>query len=431
MNTATVNDCAAVLPFAELECFMGFDWGQQTHAVVVVDRQGRIVLEMEFAHSAEGWMQLRDKLRPLGPRIGVAIETCRGPAVDRLMMMALTLFPMNPKAAERYRDRKAPSGVKDDLLDAWAFADALRTDGKDWRPLRPDDPQTQLIRLLCRDQIALIEQRTALVNQLRAALHEYYPAALEAFENWTVQGAWAFVIQFPTSELLLKAGKRKWQNFLHAHRMCQADKTQERLETFVRAGQFACPNPAVVTAKSLLAVSLVKQLQTLESQIQEYQKRIDKLFGQHPDHDLFASLPGTGPKLAPRLLGELGGNREVFESAQALQSYAGTAPVTRKSGKKRAVNIRWMCNRTLRATVHMFADHSRGKCAWAEAYYQQKIAEGKSVATALRCLGQRWLKILWTMWQKRVPYDEALHLRNMTEHGSWVLGQTPRQAAAN
>lgn len=415
----------APVTFAELEHFAGFDWAIDKHDVVVVDRQGNIILELEFPHTAEGWNQLRDKLRPLGSRIGVAIETSSGPAVERLLEMGLHVYPMNPKAAERYRDRKAPSGVKDDLLDAWAFADALRTDGKGWRPLRPDDPQTQLLRLLCRDEISLIEQRTAHVNELRAALREYYPAALEAFDDWTRPGAWAFVIQFPTPALLIKAGKRKWQNFLHAQRMYRADKTQERMEIFARAGQFASSSSAVTEAKSLLAVSLARQLQTLEQQLDEYRRRIEKAFADHPDSGLFNSLPGAGDKLAPRLLAELGNNREVFASAQALQSYAGTAPVTKKSGRRCTVKIRRMCNPTLRAAVHLWADHSRATCVWAQTYYEQKIDQGKGHASALRCLGQRWLKILWKMWQEHAPYDEALHMQSMTRHGSWVLGKLP------
>jgi transposase len=161
-----MQDCAVVIPFVELEHFVGFDWATQKHAVVVVDRSGAVVLELEFADSAEGWEQLRAALAPLG-KVGVAIETSRGPAVERLLGLGVTVFPMNPKSAERFRDRKAPSGAKTDLLDARSFADALRTDGQAWRPLRSEDPQTQLLRILCRDEIGLIEQRTALIHQLK------------------------------------------------------------------------------------------------------------------------------------------------------------------------------------------------------------------------------------------------------------------------
>lgn len=410
--------------FDQLNHFAGFDWASEKHDVVVVDQWGTVVLKLEFPNTCEGWTQLRQKLTPLG-KVGVAIETSCGPAVERLLEMGLAVFPMNPKAAQRYRDRKSPSGVSTDLLDAWSFGDALRTDGRAWRPLRPEDPQTQLLRILCRDEIALIEQRTALVLQLRTALQEYYPAALEAFEDWTAPGPWEFILKFPTPQELLRAGQRKWQNFLHAHRLYRPQTAARRMEIFARAAEFASPSSAVMAGKSLLAITIAKQLRTLQGQIEEYRRRIEKLFDEHPDSGIFKSLPGAGGKLAPRLLGELGTNRDVFASADSLRCYAGTAPITKESGKSRFVLIRWMCNKVLRATVHLWADESRQTCAWANAYYQQKRAEGKRHAHALRCLGQRWLKILWRMWTDHTPYDESIHMMNMTRHGSWTIGKLP------
>ena len=146
---------------------------------------------------------------------------------------------MNPKSAGRYRDRKSVSGAKSDGLDAFSFADALRTDGHAWRRLCPLDPLTHQLRILCRDEISLIEQRTALVNQLRAALHEYYPAALEAFDEWTLAAAWQFVVAFPTPRELVKAGKRKWEKFLHAHKIYRPQTADKRLELFTAAAAFA------------------------------------------------------------------------------------------------------------------------------------------------------------------------------------------------
>ena len=117
---------------------------------------------------------------------------------------------------------------------------------------------------------------------------------------------------------------------------------------------------------------MAKQLRLLQSQLDAYRARIVDLFHDCPDRDCFGSLPGAGPKIAPRLLSELGGNREVFRTAEALQNYAGTSPVTRQSGRSRLVTVRRACNRTLRATVHLWADLSRRSCAWAEAYYRKK-----------------------------------------------------------
>ena len=173
---------------------------------------------------------------------------------------------MQPKGAKQYRQRKAPSGTKTNYLDAWSLADALRTDGHGWRPLSEQDPLVEELRWLCRDEVELIGQRTALVNQLQAALYEYYPVALEAFDDWTQPFSWMFVKAFATPEALVKAGRRRQLSFLHQHRLWREQTAEKRLEIFARAEGF-CANPAVSRAKSRLALSLVEMLLTLERQV--------------------------------------------------------------------------------------------------------------------------------------------------------------------
>jgi len=177
----------------------------------------------------------------------------------------------------------------------------------------------------------------------------------------------------------------------------------------------------VTSAKSLLAVSLTRLLKALQFQLDLYRQQIQALFKQHPDHDLFGSLPGAAQTLAPRLLGEIGGPPQRFEDTQTLQCIAGTAPVSFQSGQIHRVRIRYQCNKILRHTVHLWAQCCLRVCPWAEVYYRQKRAEGKSHACALRCLGQRLLKILWKAVQTRKPYDADLHARHQQQHGSWVL----------
>jgi len=412
---------------SERTTFVGFDWASDHHDVVVVDGEGSIIEDFRFEDSADGWKSLRKKLSPY-PNVAAAIETSSGATVERLLEAGCAVYPVNPHAAKRYRERKAPSGTKTDRFDAWSLADALRMDGRTWRPLKPNDPLTAELRLLCRDEIALIEQRTALICQLRAALGEYYPTALEAFEDWTLPSAWAFVEAFPTPDALLKAGKRKWEKFLHTHKLYRPDTYEKRLSLFVQAQTF-CGSAPTTQAKSMLAVAVAAQLRVLESHLDKFRGRIRELFAQHPDHELFGSLPGAGEKLAPRLLAELGDDRERFDSPEALQCYAGTAPVTYQSGQIKKARFRRACQKVLRQTVHLWANLSRTKCPWAEAYYQKKREEGQSHACALRCLGQRWLKILWKMWQARKSYDAELHQRNQVRHGSWVIALMPAPTA--
>jgi transposase len=336
--------------------FGAVDWASEKHSVIVLDQAGKVIEGFEIEHSALGWKKFREKLQAYGS-IPFAIETSRGAAVEQLLEAGMIVYPLNPKSAQAYRERKAPSGAKDDWLDAWSFADALRVDGHGWKALRPEQALIKELRLLCRDEVNLIQQRTAFIEQLRRALAEYYPAALEAFEDWTSVSAWMFLERFPTPDELARAGKRKWQNFLHSRRLWGSEQAVGRMEIFTRASQFA-GSPPTVNAKSLLALSLVRMLFAIEKQLGLYRQRIEELFAHHPDHELFGSLPGAGPKIAPRLLSEIGDDRQRFDEVQALQCLAGTAPVTKRSGKKRRywhVHERSACNKYLRHALHLLA----------------------------------------------------------------------------
>jgi transposase len=283
---------------------------------------------------------------------------------------------------------------------------------------------------LCRDEVTLIAQRTALINQLQQALAEYYPAALEAFEDWTHSFTWDFVIQFPTPQALVKAGKRRWEKFLHSHKLWRPDTTERRLKVFAQADQFKA-SEAIVQAKSQLALSVAKLLRTLQEQLDRYREQIDKLFKQHPDHDLFGSLPGAKQVLGPRLLAAVGSDPARYGTQQGLQCFAGTAPVSFDSGQMHKVKVRRACDKFLRHTVHLWANCFRRSSAWGQTYYEQKRAQGMSHACALRCLGQRLLKILFKMISTKTPYDAELHALNQKKHGSWVIAlNTTKEASA-
>ena len=179
--------------------FAGFDWAKDHHDVLVLDGAGKIVGEFRFDHTASGWALCQEKLAQF-PQVAIAVEAGHSAAIERLVTLDYRVYPVHPRSSKSYRTRKLPSGTKTDRADCWALADALRLEGESWRVLTAPEPLVQQLRLLCRDEVALIEQRTALVNQLQQALYEYYPAALEAFKDWCAPSAWAFVERFPTPQ---------------------------------------------------------------------------------------------------------------------------------------------------------------------------------------------------------------------------------------
>ena len=163
------------------------------------------------------------------------------------------------------------------------------------------------------------------------------------------------------------------------------------MEIFAKADQF-CGVEAMIAAKSALAVATVKMLQTLEAQLARYRALITECFKQHPDHALFASLPGAGPKLAPRLLGELIALKPLADTPQALQCLAGMAPVSYQSGKVSVVYLRHQCNRFLRATIHLWVDLSRHYCDWARIYYEAHARKARATpapCAAWECAGSK------------------------------------------
>lgn len=404
--------------------FLGLDWATEHHVVCLVDRNGVVALRLDFTDDVAGWKALADNLDAVAPRacICATIETSKGVVVEKMLQLQLAVYPIRPVAAVAYRQRKAPSGVKDDMLDAWSMADALRTDGSSWKRIMPEDPIIAELLLLCRDEVHLIEKRTACVQELGAALREYYPTVLEAFEELTLQCVREFLKKYPTPEVLSKAGERSWRKFLKTHRLTHPETHQKRMEAFARAGEWSAPE-STVRAKSLLAVSLAEQLIVIDRMLDEYRKRIGELFNSHPNAHLFGSLPGVGDKLAPRLMAGIG-DITKFASVQELAAYAGTAPVTNRSGNSCRVKIRRACDMLLRSTMRHWAIHSLQSSAWAKVYCDTK-RETKGYETALRCLGQRWIKILWAMLVENKPYDEARHTKDQIEHGSWCLTLKP------
>jgi transposase len=404
----------------EFTHFAGIDWAKNKHEVVILDQSGKIVARFTFTHDAAGWQNWNQSIASYRGNLAVCVETNQGAVIERLLQSDCSVYPVHPPRAKQYRQRKISSGNKTDFVDAWSLADALRMDGCSWRALGPSDPLINELRLLSRDEEAFIEQRTALVNQLQQALYEYYQTALDAFEEWTLPSAWAFVERFPTPELLIAAGKRMWQKFLHTHRLAQPKTFAKRLDVFAKADRFLVRSE-ISRAKSRQVLTLIRLLRALESQLDAYRDEIERLFAQHSDCDLYRSLPGVGKKLGPRLLGEIGSDRSMFSSSQALQSVAGTAPVSYQSGQIHKVYLRRHCNKFLRHTVHLWADLSRARSPWAQTYYQQQRSRGRSHACAIRALGQRWLKILWKMWVSNTSYNPDFHTKNQLEHGSWVL----------
>jgi transposase len=190
-----------------------------------------------------------------------------------------------------------------------------------------------------------------------------------------------------------------------------------RITAALAADALAAPSHRV-RAKAGAIQLAAQQLLLLQRQRATWRKHLASLLegeGAHPDGELVLSLPGLDTCLAARVLGEIGNCRERFPTPSALQCYAGTAPVTKASGRLRVVSARWACNRFLRQALQRWAFCSLTHSAWARAFYDRQRARGKTHHAALRALANRWLEILHHLLLTGQRYDEAVHRQNSTK----------------
>ena len=336
----------------------------------------------------------------------MALERPDGLLVANLLERGYAVYPVNPKAVDRYRDRHQGSGAKDDARDAWVLANILRTDGHRFAPLGAEGEVAAELRLTARAHRDLVQEGTRLANQLHACLADYYPAAPTLFGQLGQPIALAFLQAFPTPEAARGAGRAGILAWCKAHRY--QPRWAEALWEKLDAPALAQPNAGVVRARSRQAAAL---LAVLAAQ-REHERALAALLGRHPDGGLFLALPGAGTVLAAELLGELGEDRAALPRADDLRAVGGTAPVTIQSGKRRAVVRRQACNRALHASLIQFARSSvlqagQGKeaAAWAGEVYRARRAAGESAQAAYRAVATRWAGILWAVWTRREPYD--------------------------
>ena len=313
----------------------------RTHAVWAVDESGTKITGRTVPHTAAGfseWGRELDEWRAQGIERWAAIERPDGRVVDFLLDHGVVVYPVNPKALDRARDRFRQSGAKSDPFDARVLADFLRTDHRHLQALQPSSDAAQELKLLTEDCQRHIRQQTRLVNQLTATLKAYYPRALEVAELTTAL-AREFLQAYPTPEALTALTQRQWQRWARGRRLSEA--RIGALWAVLQQPQL--PVPAhVVRAKARLMQSLVEQLTPVVAAIAQYRTVIDDFFARMPAAQWARTLPiGKRGITAPTLWARLGDAPGRWESFRHLQAQAGAVPVTKRSGKQRVVHFRF------------------------------------------------------------------------------------------
>ncbi len=397
--------------------YAGIDWADQHHDALVIDEKGRQVGSLRIDHNPQGFATLNTFLEQIigsepKEQMACIIETTHGLLITHLLEAGWPVYPVNPRTVDR---RRSASGAKTDTIDAYLLAKTGRADLTDLHRLTPDSEKITELKLLTRDQDALIHMQTRLVNQLTACLKAYYPVALELFAKLQQKSTLLFLQAYSTPQEAMAASAEQIKGVLKQAKY--PNPTAGAATIFEQLHQPHLQADAVITrAKARLMLVLVRQLLPLIEHIAQYDKEIDTLFLTHEDHEIFESLPRAGQRLAPRLLAEIGDDRERYQDASSLQALGGTSPVLFQSGMYSKAHRRLGCIKPLRNALQQFAWQTTQSEPWARDYYQRKRAEGKSHTVAVRALANVWVRIIFAMWVHHHCYQTATFEQAQRQH---------------
>jgi transposase len=398
-----------------MDVFCGIDWAEDHHDIALVNRDGQLLARRRISDNAAGLAMLLDLLAGHGDTsedpVPVAIETPRGLLTACLRATGRPVYPINPMAVARYRDRHSIAGRKSDHGDAVVLANILRTDAHAHRPLPADSELAQAIAVLARAQQDAVWDRTCAHNKLRSHLREYFPGFLAAFAE--ARGG----ILRPDSRVLLAAAPTpaaaaaltltQLRPLLRkAGRSRGIDAEAARLREAFRAPQMR-QLPLVEHAMGRQAQALLRHLDAACAAADDLEQAAAESFNQHPDAEIITSFPGLGTLTGARVLAEIGDDRSRFHDAKGLKAYAGAAPITRASGKTIAVLHRRIKNQRLAAAGYTWAFSAITASPGARTHYDRRKADGDRHAAAQRNLFGRLLGCLHHCLATGQHYDET------------------------
>ena len=389
--------------------FIGDDWAEDHHDVYLMDDDGKRLASRRLPEGLDGIRVFHELVADhvIDPaEVIVGIETDRGLWVTALVAVGYQVYAINPLAASRYRDRHNVGGAKSDAGDAKMLADLVRTDRHNHRQVAGDTPEAEAIRIIARGHQNLIWTRNRQTNALRSALREYYPAALETFTDLADRDTLAVLAKAPTPV----EGTRLTLGQIHAAlkrggRQRNLERRAIEIQTGLRTDQLAAPD-AVADAFAATTRAAVGIITELNRQISQLEANLATNFEQHPDADIYHSLPGFGVVLGARALGEFGDAPNRYANGKSRRNYAGTSPLTIASGKKKAVLARHVRNRRLYDALDQAAFCALTQSSGCRTFYDQHRAAGDLHHQALRALANRLVGILHGCLEHRSLYDE-------------------------
>ena len=390
-----------ILEKENIDVFLGLDVGKTGHHAVALNRAGKKLYDKALPQDET---KIRDVLANLAGHgkvlvvvdqpatigaLPVAVAQAAGAAVGYLPGLAM----------RRIADLR-PGQAKTDARDAAIIAEAARSMPHTLRSVELDDETLAELGVLCGFDDDLAGQITATSNRIRGLLSQIHPALERALGPHLDHPAVADLLtRYPTPQALRTDGRGHVRARLKKHAPRAADRLTEAV--FTALGEQTVVGTG---AAGIVLPKLAEQLLALRRQRGEIASQVEALVEAHPLYEVLTSMPGIGVRTCARILTEVTGKH--FASAAHLASYAGIAPVTRRSGTSiRGEHPSRRGNKKLKRALFLSAfaalHHPPSR-----AYYDRKRAEGKPHNQAIIALARRRSDVLYAMLRDGTLYED-------------------------
>jgi transposase len=330
-----------------MDVAIGIDAHKETLAAAAVDVVGRVLVEAEFRNDPSGHKRLLVwvNARPGTRRVGIEGSGSYGAGVARVLLAAGEDVREVPTSLSSRERQRRPTYGKSDPIDAVAIARVVARDEPLGSPARVE-ALTEL-KLLCDYRDEAVRTRTRLANQAHMELVIMRPGYQEKVPNLRAKG-------HVTAALML----------IRRDRSVRADLVRRRIAAIRRLErEIADTNKQIAAKVKATGTTLVE-------------------------------IPGVGPLIAAKILGEVGDVRRIRSKA-AFGHLSGTAPVLASSGGTHRHRLNRGGNRQLNWALHYVALVQWRSCSTAKEYVVRHRAAGKSHKEAMRCLKRQLANVIY------------------------------------
>ena len=382
--------------------FVGIDNSHSSHFVVIINLEGREIHHFSIENTLKGFKILNERLSQY-ELVAIGCEIYHGPLIDYLKRKEFEFYSINPLKVKRFKETHTVSRNKNDYVDALAIAQYLKANYGCLRPMVFSSPEVEELKHLSTIHDQLKEEHKRLTIQLIDALKRYFPLLSGLFSRSTLPILSHIILRYPTWEELKRTSEEDLRRFMFKHHY--PGKDIDRLLERIREHK-QCISPDVERAYSCKARILASNILMVKMGLKEVEQRMMVITKRHRIGEIFLSVPGSGPILAPKLLAIFGDNKSIFQNYNSAQCYFGTSPRNYQSGKVHRVIMRRACNKQARNVLFQLAFASLLHSKWAREYYEDQKLKGKKHSVAVRALSNKWVKILYYIWIREELYCE-------------------------